>query len=249
MMSGYGPFAWYYDELTENVSYEERAAYFTGLMEHFGTSGPIVLDLACGTGSLSEPLAKAGYDVIGIDNSEEMLAVAMEKLAEQPELDILYLCQSMTDLDLYGTVDTIVCALDSLNHLTDPELVKKTFQSVSLFTAPGGLFLFDVNTPYKHREVLGNSCYVYEFDDLFCAWQNFYEEETGTVTIQLDFFEEENGVYHREQEVITERAYSREELTQWLEEAGFSLLAVFGEDSMVEPAEDCQRWIFAARKK
>ena len=84
MMSGYGPFAWYYDELTENVSYEERAAYFTGLMEHFGTSGPIVLDLACGTGSLSEPLAKAGYDVIGIDNSEEMLAVAMEKLAEQP---------------------------------------------------------------------------------------------------------------------------------------------------------------------
>jgi len=175
--------------------------------------------------------------------------VAMEKLAEQPELDILYLCQSMTDLDLYGTVDTIVCALDSLNHLTDPELVKKTFQSVSLFTAPGGLFLFDVNTPYKHREVLGNSCYVYEFDDLFCAWQNFYEEETGTVTIQLDFFEEENGVYHREQEVITERAYSREELTQWLEEAGFSLLAVFGEDSMVEPAEDCQRWIFAARKK
>ena len=249
MMTGYGPFAWYYDELTENVSYEERAAYFLKLVEHYGSSGNIVLDLACGTGSLSEPLAKAGCDVIGIDNSEDMLAVAMEKLAAQPELDILYLCQSMTDLDLYGTVDTTICALDSLNHLTDSEQVKKTFQSVSLFTAPGGLFLFDVNTPYKHREVLGNSCYVYEFDDLFCSWQNFYEEETGIVTVQLDFFEEEEGAYHREQEVITERAYSCEELTQWLEEAGFALLDVFGEDSMDPPADDCQRWIFAARKK
>ena len=109
--------------------------------------------------------------------------------------------------------------------------------------------MFDVNTPYKHREILGNSCYVYEFDDLFCAWQNFFEEETCSVTVQLDFFSEENGRYVREQEYITERAYTREELSQWLKQAGFDLLAVYGEDSMKPPPPDCQRWIFAARKK
>ena len=158
--------------------------------------------------------------------------MARGKALEHPEWDILYLCQPMTDLDLFGTVDTTICALDSINHLTDPIQVQQAFQKVSLFTAPGGLFLFDVNTPYKHREILGNSCYVYEFDDLFCAWQNFFEEETCSVTVQLDFFSEENGRYVREQEYITERAYTREELSQWLKQAGFDLLAVYGEDSM-----------------
>ena len=248
-MRGYGAFAWYYDELTENVSYQKRADYFLQLIEKFGSSGPIVLDLACGTGSLSMELAQRGCDVIGVDASEDMLSVAQEKAMDHPEWDILYLCQSMTELDLFGTVDTTICALDSINHLTDPRQVQQTFQKVSLFTAPGGLFLFDANTPYKHRELLGNSCYIYEFDDLFCAWQNIFEEATCTVTVQLDFFSEENGHYIREQEYIVERAYTQEELSQWLEQAGFELLAVYGEDSLDPPAPDCQRWIFAARKK
>ena len=183
------------------------------------------------------------------DNGEWLQTMCEAFAEEHPEWDILYLCQPMTDLDLFGTVDTTICALDSINHLTDPVQVRQAFQKVSLFTAPGGLFLFDVNTPYKHREILGNSCYVYEFDDLFCAWQNFFEEETCSVTVQLDFFSEENGHYVREQEYITERAYTRGELSQWLKQAGFDLLAVYGEDSMKPPAPDCQRWIFAARKK
>lgn len=244
---GYGPLAWYYDELTENVSYSERADYFSKLIEKFGTSGSILLDLACGTGSLSVEFAQRGWDVIGVDGSEDMLSVAMEKSAGTE--GILYLCQPMTDLDLFGTVDTTICALDSINHLTDSALVRQTFEKVSLFTAPGGLFLFDVNTPYKHREILGDTCYVYEFEDLFCTWQNFYEEDSCSVTMQLDFFTQEKDHYIREQECITERAYTREELTQWLEEAGFELLAVYGEDCFCAPAEDCQRWIFAARKK
>ena len=248
-MSGYGAFAWYYDELTENISYADRAAYFLQIAQRFGTSGPIVLDLACGTGSLSEELAKQGCDVIGVDASEEMLSVAQEKAAQHPKWDILYLCQSMTDLDLFGTVDTTICALDSINHLTDPELVRLTFEKVSLFTAPGGLFLFDVNTPYKHQNILGNNCYVYEYDDLFCAWQNFLDEDTGTITMQLDFFLEEKGHYVRQQELITERAYSQEQLSQWLEQAGFSVLAVYGADRFTPPEPDCQRWVFAARKR
>ena len=112
-MRGYGAFAWYYDELTENVSYQKRADYFLQLIEKFGSSGPIVLDLACGTGSLSMELAQRGCDVIGVDASEDMLSVAQEKAMEHPEWDILYLCQSMTELDLFGTVDTTICALDS----------------------------------------------------------------------------------------------------------------------------------------
>ena len=129
-----------------NVSYQKRADYFLQLIEKFGSSGPIVLDLACGTGSLSMELAQRGCDVIGVDASEDMLSVAQEKAMEHPEWDILYLCQSMTELDLFGTVDTTICALDSINHLTDPRQVQQTFQKVSLFTAPGGLFLFDANT-------------------------------------------------------------------------------------------------------
>ncbi len=248
-MSGYGVFARYYDELTENISYEKRADYFLQLIKKFGSSGPILLDLACGTGSLSAELARRGCDVIGVDASEDMLLEAQEKTMEHPEWGVLYLCQPMTELDLFGTVDTTICALDSINHLTDPHLVQQTFQKVSLFTAPGGLFLFDVNTPYKHREILGNRCYIYEFDDLFCAWQNFFDEKTCSVTMQLDFFSAEKNHYLREQECIQERAYTKEELSLWLEEAGFDLLAVYGEDSLEPPKPDCQRWIFAARKK
>lgn len=248
-MSGYGAFARYYDRLTENVSYQKRADYFWKLIQKFKSSGPILLDLACGTGSLSAALARRGCDVIGVDASEDMLLQAREKTAAHPEWGVLYLCQPMTQLDLFGTVDTTICALDSINHLTEPELVRQTFQKVSLFTAPGGLFLFDVNTPYKHREILGSHCYIYEFEDLFCAWQNFFEEETCTVTMQLDFFSAKNKHYVREQEYIRERAYTQEELSRWLEEAGFDLLAVYGEDSLEPPEPDCQRWIFAARKK
>ena len=248
-MNGYEAFARYYDELTKNVSYQKRADYFLQLIQKFGSSGPILLDLACGTGSLSVELARRGCDVIGVDASEDMLLQAREKTAEHPEWGVLYLCQPMTQLDLFGTVDTTICALDSINHLTDPDLVRQTFQKVSLFTAPGGLFLFDVNTPYKHRDILRNCCYIYEFDDLFCAWQNFFEEETCSVTMQLDFFSAQKKHYVREQEYIRERAYSKEALSQWLKEAGFDLLAIYGEDTMEPPKPDCQRWIFVARKE
>ena len=246
----YSAFADFYDELTGNISYAERANYFDSIIKEFKTEGPILLDLACGTGSLSVEFARLGYDVIGIDNSADMLSVALEKKYETGQ-DILFLCQDMTELDLYGTVDTTVCALDSINHVTDPKKVKEIFKGVSLFTVPGGLFLFDVNSPYKHRYVLGNNTFVYDCDSVYCVWQNEFEEKNDTVHISLDFFayDEESDSYTRSSEQFSERSYEPQWLEELLDETGFDLLAVYGDDSRESPKEDTQRLIYVARKR
>lgn len=246
----YSAFAGFYDELTGNISYEERARYFDSIIKEFKTEGPILLDLACGTGSLSVELSRLGYDVIGVDNSADMLSVALEKKYEA-EQDILFLCQDMTALDLYGTVDTTVCALDSINHVTDPQQVREIFKGVSLFTVPGGLFLFDVNSPYKHHKVLGNNTFVYDCDSVYCVWQNELDENNDTVHISLDFFayDEETDTYSRSSEQFSERSYEPAWLEALLDETGFDLLAVYGDDSRDAPKEDTQRLIYVARKR
>lgn len=245
----YSAFARYYDQLTGNISYEQRASYFDGIIKDFGAPGPILLDLACGTGSLSLAFAEKGYDVIGVDASPEMLSVAMEKKLEQGR-DVLFLCQDMCDLDLYGTVDVTVCALDSLNHLPCPEQVQAAFRSVSLFTAPGGLFLFDVNSPYKQRQVLGNNTFVYDCDEVYCVWQNSYDIEQDSVHLSLDFFQydEEEDCYRRQSEDFWERTYEPQWLQQELGRSGFELLALYADDSRQPPQAESQRLIFVARK-
>ena len=206
-MSAYRAFAAYYDRLTREIDYPGRAAYFDRLIrQHLPVdSGTILLDLACGTGSLSVEFSKLGYDVIGVDASPDMLAEAQQKPATRP---VLYLCQTFQQLDLYGTVDVAVCALDSLNHITRLGELEQAVGRVSLFTAPGGLLLFDVNTPYKHREVLGNNTFVYDLDDLYCVWQNTTDRQLRT-RISLDFFVRRQGAYYRESERFYERGYTR----------------------------------------
>lgn len=248
-MSGYGDFSAVYDCLTDNVEYEKRARYIHRLLQDGDVDGGLLLDLACGTGRLSCEMAKLGYEVIGVDISGEMLSVAQNNAAEQGA-DILFLCQPMQSLDLFGTVRGTVCTLDSINHLTDPADVKKTFAGVSLFTEPDGLFVFDVNTPYKHREILANNTFVYDADEVYCVWQNTLDPATDTVTIDLDIFEQdEDGAYYRTQESFCERAYTREDLTNWLEEAGFDNIKIYEELTVDEPKADAQRWFFTARKK
>ena len=148
-MNNYSRFAQYYDLLTENIDYNARADYFDSIVEKFGGVRGILLDLGCGTGSLTECMARKGYDVLGIDLSQEMLTVALDKKFES-ELPIQYLHQDMRKIDLYGTVDVTICALDALNHLGGLDDVDKTFERVSLFTNPDGLFIFDMNTPLIH---------------------------------------------------------------------------------------------------
>lgn len=246
-MSRYGAFAEYYDSLTSNVSYDETAKYVADILDENGIKKGILLDLACGTGTMSVQMAKRGYEVIGIDNSPEMLSEAREKAYEAKE-DILFLCQDMCNIDLYGTVECTICLLDSLNHLESEEELQAAFEGVSLFTVPGGLFIFDVNTQYKHKYVLGNNTFVYDNDDVYCVWQNEYDDESKTVEIFLDFFEEENGLYRRSSEYFTECAFSDETIRRLLKEAGFSNVKAYGELSRNAPSETEERIFYVARK-
>lgn len=244
----YQVFAAYYDRLTQEVDYRRRAHYFDQLIkQHIAVSREtILLDLACGTGSLSAEMAQLGYDVIGVDASPDMLSEAMSKNMHANR--ILYLCQDSAELDLYGTIDVAVCALDSLNHITDPKKLQKTFEKVSLFTAPGGLFLFDVNTEYKHREILGSQTYVYDLDDLYCVWQNT-TDETLTTEISLDFFIRQGNTYLRESESFCERAWTREHLCRLLEQTGYELLSIYEGDTFQPVGAQTQRAVYVARKK
>lgn len=247
-MSGYGKFAWFYDRLTDNVEYDKIADAIDRYVERFGGRKNILLDLACGTGNLSERMAKMGYDVIGVDSSEEMLNIALDKKYDSG-LPIQYLCQDMTELDMYGTIDVTVCVLDSLNHLANIDEVAKTFQKVSLFAYPDGMFIFDVNTVFKHREILSCNAFTYDLDGLFCVWQNEYDPDDDSVDILLDFFEKnEQGSYDRFQESFTEKAYSRQEIEDKLSSAGFEILAAYDGYTNDPVHDESQRIVYVARK-
>ncbi len=245
-MAAYSVFARYYDILTGNVEYPRRAEYLLSLLKRLDHLPGLALDLACGTGSLTLELFRRGVDIYGVDASVEMLSEAREKCAEAGA-DILFLCQKMQSLDLYGTVDTVFCTLDSLNHLRGREELEAAFARVSLFLNPGGYFLFDMNTPYKHEKVLGNHTFVYDMEDVFCVWQNRCSP-SGQVDIHLDFFGREGRMYRRESEHFAECAYPAEEVREMLDSAGLQLTALYDELTFDPPKPDSQRLVYAARK-
>jgi len=249
-MAGYGDFALFYDRLTGNVDYKERCEYICSLLRKNGVNEGILLDLACGTGSLSYLLAENGFEVVGVDASEEMLSVAQEKKDEK-KADVLFLCQKMQELDLFGTIDAAVCALDSINHVTDEAQVMEIFRRVALFMNDGGIFIFDVNTPYKHKNVLSDNTYVYDLDDIYCVWQNTYNEKDCSVDISLDIFErdeEEQDIYYRYFEDFTERAYDFESLKAWLESVKFEVVGIYEELTEEPIKNDTQRAVFVCKK-
>lgn len=247
-MSGYNCFAYYYDRLTQNISYKDRAEYYDSLVKKHGGKKNILLDLACGTGSLSEEFARLGYDVIGTDSSMEMLNEALDKKFDSG-LPIQYLCQDMTELDMFGTIDVTVCALDSVNHLGSLEDIRKTFSRVSLFCEPEGLFLFDINTPYKHRNVLANNTFVYDMEDVYCVWQNYYSEEDNRVDMCLDFFElGEDGKYSRYSDEFSEIAFECSVIENVLQENGFEVVGKYDYDSFDEPCDTSEKIVYAAKK-
>lgn len=245
----YGIFSEFYDALTANVSYDTVAQVLSSLLTRYGKGRGLLLDLACGTGSVSVRLAEKGYEVIGVDLSPEMLSEAQNK-AYSAGQNILFLCQDMTALDLYGTVDAAVCTLDGLCHLPNEESVSAALGKVSLFMNPGGVFLFDVNSVYKHRAVLGNNTFVYDTDDVYCVWQNTLLPDGVTVQMDLDFFEpvSDAGDYVRQSERFTERAYPRETLEAMLRKAGFTVLDVFDGYSEKSAHDTSERLLFAVRK-
>ena len=248
-------FARHYDSLTTNVNYPARARYFDCIIKKAsnGQGGNILLDLACGTGNLSWRFAAMGYQVIGVDASSDMLAAAAVKAGEtalsEGRSPPLFLCQSMQELDLYGSVDACVCALDSVNHLPDFSAVKAAFSRVSLFLAPGGVFVFDTNTRHKHKNILADNAFVYKSGKVVCLWQNAYHPQNDRVDISLDFFTpQEDGLYQRETQQFSERVYTHWQLRRALSNAGLNLLAVYEENTLRTPGKQAERVVYLARK-
>lgn len=247
-MSSYERLAESYDLFTADVNYSAWADYYEQVFNRFEIKPEMILDLACGTGTMSIELAGRGYDMIGVDVSSDMLAVAMQKAQELEDRRPMFLCQSMEELDLYGTVDAAVCALDSLNYLLTEEAVRKTFARLRFFIRPGGLLIFDVNTEAKFRAMDGES-YIRDEEDHFCAWSAEYDEKTRICQMMMDIFDRKGALWARTCEEHLERAHSEDEIMSALAASGFRCLARWDELSFEEAAKASQRVFWVAMRE
>lgn len=247
-MANYDDFSVCYDRFTEDVDYSARTERLLELFNKYDQKPTLMLDLACGTGSFSYSFAENGIEVIGVDCSEGMLAAALSKQGHGSH-NPLFLNQSAQELELFGTVDGAISMLDSLNHITDYNDFCKALSRVSLFLEKDRLFIFDLNTEYKHKEVLGDNTFVREDEDVFCVWQNEYQGD-GVVDIYLDFFvSSPNGQYDRFCENFSEKAYSKNEIENALEKAGLELVDMFDDLSNDKPGDTTERITYIVRKK
>ena len=248
-MVAYSGFAEVYDTFMDNIPYEEWCGYLTGLLRDFGVPSGILLELGCGTGSMTELLAEQGYDMIGIDNSEEMLELAAEKRAASGH-DILYLCQDMREFELYGTAAAAVSVCDSMNYILEKEELKQVFSLVNNYLDPGGIFLFDLNTEYKYKELLGDSTIAEDREECSFIWENQYDEEEKINIYDLAVFvRREDGLFEKYQETHYQRAYSLDEVKEALREAGMEFVAAYDAFTKEPPREDSERIYVAAREK
>ena len=248
-MSSYSFLAGCYDQLTYDVDYAAWADYIEKHFQKRPLPGRTVLDLACGTGSLTWELALRGYELIGVDQSLEMLAEAAEKNRGVSPIEPIFLCQPMEKLDLYGTIDACVCCLDSVNYVTRPQKLQKAFERVHLFLMPGGLFLFDVNTPEKLAGLDGQ-VFLDETEDAYCVWRAEFSRRSHICSYFMDIFrlDQATGQWERGEELHQERAYGLEELAAMLERAGFRDIKTFGGLTMRPPKAGEPRVFFTARK-
>lgn len=247
-MDAYTGFAAVYDTFMDDIPYEEWCDYLTGLLQDFGVSDGLLLDLGCGTGSLTELLAKRGYDMIGVDYSEEMLELAMEKKAESGS-DILYLCQDMREFELYGTVRAVVSVCDCMNYITEPEDLVTVFKLVNNYLDPGGVFLFDLNTEYKYETVMGDCTIAEDREDSSFIWDNQYDEESRINIYDLSIFVKEEGdLYRKYQETHYQRAYSVGEIRAAIEAAGMEFVTVYDAFTKEPPRADSERIYIVTRE-
>ena len=250
----YSAFASFYDELMGDVDYEKITAFCVDKFRKNGIDSGILLDLGCGSGTLCSYFADCGFDVIGVDPSEEMLSRAREKTFDKNP-SVLLLNQCGEELDLFGTVDLCVSTLDTLNHIETREGFIKTIGNVSLFMNKGGIFIFDVNTVYKHKNVLSFNSFVYENDDVFCVWRNFYNESDNSVDISLDFFINDGDTYLRdgdtylrECEDFTELAFEIDDIKSICLSCGFEILGIFDNYTNENITDETERAVFVLRK-
>ena len=248
-MSSYQALAGCYDELTEDVAYRKRADFVEKLMGRSRIPVKTVLDLACGTGTMTALFTQRGYELIAVDGSEDMLAVAREKAEGLDGVPPVFLHQEMPKLDLYGTVEAAICCLDSLNYLTNPRDLRRTLERLHLFIQPGGVLVFDVNTPYKLQNLDGQ-VFLDEREDVYCVWRTEYDKRSRICTYYMDIFSKKEGeLWRRAFEYHRQRAYDLEELENDLREAGFTDVRAFGDCRMRPPREDEERAYFCAVRR
>lgn len=261
MAAAYSDFAAVYDELMDATPYEEWRDRIVKLIQKYGVSKPqrnaedeltseknLVLDLGCGTGTLTELLYEQGYDMVGVDNSEAMLGIAMEKRTENGS-DILYIQQDMRELSLYSTVGTVISVCDSLNYILEPEELKTVFELVNNYLFPGGIFIFDFNTDYKYRKVIGDTVIAENREDCSFIWENYYDEEGHINEYDLTLFLQREGeLFERVTETHFQRGYTPEEITALLLKAGMELVEMRDADTDGEITKTSQRVYVVARE-
>ena len=247
-MGAYESFASVYDLFMDEINYDEWVSYVEKLWNRFDLKPDIVCELGCGTGDISLRLAEKGYETIGIDISADMLSEAKMK-AEQNGTDVLFLLQDMREFELYGTVNSILCLCDSLNYITDDEDMQQVFNLVNNYLHPGGLFVFDLNTEYKFKEIYGENTFSETDEDAVYIWENYYDEEERINEYYLNFFmKNETGTYDRTQEEHFERAYSLDEIKRFIEKSGMKFEAAYDAFTFEPVKENSERIYVVARE-
>lgn len=242
-MEAYTNFAEVYDTFMDNVPYDEWADYIERMLKEYQISDGLVLELGCGTGSMTELLSAKGYDMIGVDNSEDMLEIAMEKRLNSGH-DILYLLQDMREFELYGTVRAVLSVCDSVNYVTYEEELQEVFRLVNNYLDPQGIFIFDFNTEYKYREVLGDGTFAEEREECSFIWDNYYDEEQGINEYELTLFvqsQEDPELYRKYQEAHYQKAYTLEKIKNLIERAGLRYLTAYDAYTRDVPMYDSER--------
>lgn len=249
-MENYQTFAEIYDRLMTDIPYESWCEYLTKLLHQYGISQGLLLELGCGTGTMTELLARKGYDMIGVDLSQEMLMEAMKK-KEESGLDILYLQQDMREFELYGTVRAVISACDSVNYITDDEDLTEVFRLVNNYLDPEGLFVFDFNTEYKYREILGEQTIAEDREECSFIWDNYYDEDERINEYELTLFvrdEEQPQLYRKYQEEHFQRAYTLEQIRHMLTEAGLEYVTAYDDYTKESPHDRSERICVVARE-
>lgn len=248
-MEAYTSFAEVYDTFMDNVPYKEWGEYLAKLLGSYEITDGLVLDLGCGTGSMTEVLAEKGYDMIGVDNSGEMLEIAMRKKEESGQ-DILYLMQDMREFELYGTVRAVVSVCDSVNYITDEKELEQVFRLVNNYLDPEGIFIFDFNTEYKYRDILGDQTIAEDRDGCSFIWENYYYEDEQMNEYELTLFiREKEELYRKYQELHLQKAYTLDMIKELVTWAGLEFVTAYDAYTMNPPHEESERICVVAREQ
>ena len=249
MTEAYSDFAAVYDTLMDNIPYDKWFSYLHELLTEYGINGGIIAELGCGTGSITERLAKSGYDMIGIDNSPSMLDVAESKKADNNSSS-LYLCQDMREFELYGTVAACISICDSINYITEPDDLLTVFKLVNNYLDPKGIFIFDFNTKHYYKNVVADATIAEDREDISFIWDNYYDEENDINELSLNIFVKENdNLYRKYEELHLQRGYTLSEIKELIEESGLEFVASYDAFTKNPADENCERIYVIARER